>query len=94
MLPPTDADDPVRLSGAAFDAQDPTRPAITVRLENATAQPLSTDRIWLSFSRFFTPDETRRNGDRVIWNCGLMSRGNTDEPAPVMQPGTNVAVRR
>ena len=87
VLPLTEANDPVRLSDAAFDATEPTRPAITVRLENTTAQPLSTDRIWLSFSRFYTPDETRRNGDRIIWNCGLMARANNDEPAQVIQPG-------
>lgn len=60
VLPLTDPGDPVRLSDAAFDAADPTRPAITVRLENTTAQPVSTDRIWLSFSRFFTPYDMRR----------------------------------
>ena len=93
VLPLTDANDPVRLSDGAFDAAEPTRPAITVRLENTTAQPLSTDRIWLSLSRFYTPEETRRNGDRIIWNCGLMARANHDQPTQIIPPGTSVPGR-
>ena len=93
VLPLVDAEDPIKLSDAAFDATDPERPAITVRLENTTAQPLSTDRIWISFLRFYTPDETRQNGNRVIWNCGQMTRANDPRSTQVIEPGATVPIR-
>ena len=94
VVPLVDEADPIKLSDARFDAMDPERPAITVRLENTTTQPFSTDRIWLSFVRFYTPDETRRNGDGAIWNCGLSARANHDQPkeAVPLPPGASLLV--
>lgn len=93
VLPLVGEDDPVWLSDAAFDATDAPRQAITMRLENTTAFPISTDQIWLSVSRFYTPDETRRNGNRIVWDCGLGARANLDQPAQVIQPGASVPIR-
>jgi hypothetical protein len=93
VVPLVDESDPIRLSDATFDGTDPERRAITVRLENKTAQPISTDRIWLSFVRFYTPDETQRNG--TIWNCGLSARANHDQPSEAVEllPGASLRVR-
>lgn len=93
VLPLVDAEDPIKLSDTAFDATDPERPAITVRLENTTAGPLPTNWIWLSVIRFYTPDETRQNGNGVIWSCGLMARANHSEPTQIIQPGAGVPIR-
>lgn len=95
VLPLVDEADPIKLSDAAFDASDPERPAITVRLENTSQIPFSTDRIWLSFLRFYTPDETRQNNDRKIWDCGLMARANHDQPKQAVEllPGASLQVR-
>jgi len=93
VLPLVSENDPVRLSDAAFDATDAPRQAITMRLENTTAFPLSTDQVWLSVSRFYTPDETRLNGKRIVWDCGLGARANLDQPAQVIQPGASVPIR-
>ncbi len=93
VLPLVDADDPVRLSDAAFDNADPSRPAITVTLANTTPLALSTSQIWLSVSRFFTPAEVRRNGDRIVSSCGIMARANNDEAAQVIPPGARVQVK-
>lgn len=93
VLPLFEPDDPVRLSGGAFDSEDPSHPAITVTLENTTSLALSTSRVWLSVSRFFTPAEVRRNGDRIVSSCGIMARANNDEAAQVIPPGTKVQVK-
>jgi hypothetical protein len=93
VLPLVDAADPIKLSDAAFDGADQQRPSITVRLENTTTEPLSTNGIWLSFMRFYTPDEARQHPDQVIWNCGLMTRANQHQPTRLIQPGTSVEVK-
>ena len=95
VLPLVDEGDPIVLSDAAFDATDPERPAITVRLENTTKETFSADQIWLSFVRFYTPEETRRNGDQKIWDCGLQARANHDQPkqTPLLHPGGSLEVR-
>jgi hypothetical protein len=95
VLPLADETDPIKLSEAEFDGSDPERPAITVRLENMSKVPFSTDRIWLSFLRFYTPDETRQNKDRKIWDCGLMARANHDQPKQALEllPGASLQVR-
>jgi hypothetical protein len=95
VLPLVDAADPIRLSDATFDGADPERPAITMRLENMTNQPFSTDRIWISLLRFYTPDETRQRNDRKIWDCGLMARANHDDPKQALEllPGASLQIR-
>jgi hypothetical protein len=93
VLPLGDAGDPITISGAAFDGDDPSRPVITIRLENTTSQPLATDRIWLSVSKFYTPAEMQRNGDRVAFTCGITARANNSEPTQIVHPGASVPIR-
>jgi hypothetical protein len=95
VLPLVGDDDPIKLSNAAFDSTDPERPAITLRLENMSTVPFSTDRIWISLLRFYTPDETRQNKDGKIWSCGLMTPANHDHPKQALEllPGASLQVR-
>jgi hypothetical protein len=95
VLPLVDAADPIRLSDAAFDGTDPERPSITLRLENTSKIAFSTDRIWISLLRFYTPAETRENKDGRIWSCGLMTLASHDHPKEALEllPGASLQVR-
>jgi hypothetical protein len=92
VLPLVAGDDPVKLSDAAFDNSDPSRPVVTLRLENTTKQALSTDQIWLKVGKFFTPAETQKNGDRIVSTCGNMARANHDSATQFVHPGASVPI--
>lgn len=95
VVPLVDEADPIKLSDARFDATDPERQAITLRLENTSGLTFSTDRIWLSFLRFYTPDEMRQNKYGKIWDCGLMAPANHDQPKQALEllSGASIQIR-
>jgi hypothetical protein len=94
VIPLSQENDPVRILEARFDSSDPAHPAtIVVQLENAGTQILSTEDIWLSVARFYTPSEVEENGDDKAFDCAMLSPGDGDEPVKPIEAGAQAPVK-
>jgi hypothetical protein len=92
VFPLSDPSDPVVIANAEFKADDPSRLAMVLTLQNNMALSVATDRIWIMRARFFTPDEMKRRGNNTLYNCATSSRASFDEPTKLLLPGTQVLV--
>jgi hypothetical protein len=90
VFPLFDPGDPVRLSNAVFNADDPMNPSLVVQLENTTSRSFATSQIWLRASQFFTPSEVLRNGDNVAYTCERLARARFDGDTTTLRPGGKV----
>lgn len=89
-FPLFDPGDPVRLSNAVFNADDPMNPSLVVQLENTTSRSFATNQIWLRAAQFFTPGEVLRNGNNVAYVCERLARARFDDDKTTLPPGGRV----
>jgi len=93
VFPLSDRTDPLQLSRASFDGDDPEDPAIVVEIENVTARPVPTSQIWLRASRFFTPSEMAENDIHAAYYCGRLGRASFAGRLESVAPAARVTAR-
>ena len=92
VIPLSNESDPLHITGARVESGADAALVLTLRLVNKTKILLNTDNVWLFAARFFTPQEMRRNGDRIIWSCAYLGAVGTDSRGQDIHPGAEVFV--
>jgi len=91
IIPLNNETDPVQVTRGQFDVTDVGVPILTLTLTNRTRVTVNTGDVWVSFSRFFTRDEMRQNGNNVSLDCGVIGHVTSESPADVRKRPEDVA---
>lgn len=93
VIPLNEESDPVQISDARFELNENGAPVVLLTLANKTESAFAARDIWLTTQRFFTPAEMRRNGDHILFSCGIMRTGDADAAGQGLAPGGELPVK-
>ena len=98
IIPLNDETDPVQVMRGQFDVTDAGAPILTLTLTSRMRETVNTRDIWVSFARFYTRDEMRRNGNNIAYDCSVIGHVTSESPADVrtrpqdIEPGAETTV--
>jgi hypothetical protein len=87
----SDETDPVYVARGEYGLIDGTEPALRLTLSNRMREAVNTRNIWITFSRFFTWDEMRKNRN-ILMDCGSTGHITRRTPEHIIYPGDQTTV--